>query len=109
MAKEAPITFANSRSAIAIFLKLKHSTSKACPESGRRDESKRQAKEAAIREVHRDYLEQAEDYLRRARLTRQHLENGCGVPAVLLAGLDAYPTPSGSAKARRACRWSQFR
>lgn len=70
MAKEAPITFANSRSAIAIFLKLKHSTSK--------DESKRQAKEAAIREVHRDYLEQAEDYLRRARLTRRHLENGCG-------------------------------
>lgn len=82
MAKEAPITFANSSSVIAIFLKLKHSTSK--------DESKRQAKEASIREAHRDYLAQAEGYLQRARLTRQHLKTGCGVPGVLLAELDAY-------------------
>lgn len=62
--------------------KLKHSTSQ--------DESKRQAKEAAIREAHRDYLEQAGGYLQRARRTRRQLAHECGVPALLLASLDAY-------------------
>ena len=47
--------------------KLKHSTS--------RDESKRQAKEAAVREAHRVYSEQAQVYLDRARDTRRRLKD----------------------------------
>lgn len=62
--------------------KLKHSTSQ--------DASKRQAKEAAIRAAHREYLELGEGYVRRARRTRQHLQTACGVPAMLLAELEAY-------------------
>ena len=62
--------------------KLKHSTSQ--------DESKRQTKDAAIREAHRDYLEQAGGYLQRARRTRWQLAHAQGVPAELLASLDAY-------------------
>lgn len=45
--------------------KLKHSSSK--------DEAKRQAKQAATREAHRVYLEQAQYYLARAQGTRERL------------------------------------
>ena len=45
--------------------KLKHSTSQ--------DEAKREAKQAAMREAHRLYLEQAQRHLDRARGTRQRL------------------------------------
>ena len=62
--------------------KLKHSTSQ--------DESKRQTKDAAIREAHRDYLAQADGYVQRARRTRWQLAHAQGVPAELLASLDAY-------------------
>jgi hypothetical protein len=47
--------------------KLKHSTAK--------DEAKRQAKEEAIQQAHRDYLELAESHLARARATREQLVN----------------------------------
>lgn len=62
--------------------KLKHSTAK--------DESKRQAKQAQIHEAYRVYLDQGDDYVERARLTHRRLTNDYGVPALLLAGLDAY-------------------
>ena len=47
--------------------KLKHSSSQ--------DETKRQKKEAATREAHRVYLEQAQDHLERAQGTRDRLAN----------------------------------
>ncbi len=47
--------------------RIKHSTAK--------DEAKRQAKQAAIQQTHRDSLEQAEGYLARARDTREPLAN----------------------------------
>ena len=46
--------------------KLKHSTSK--------DEDKRQAKQAAVQQAHRVYLEQARVYLERAQSTRERLK-----------------------------------
>ena len=61
---------------------LRHSNSK--------NEDKRQAKRTEIEDAHQTYLEQAEDYLDRARNTRVHLELGCGVPAVVLGELDHY-------------------
>jgi len=60
--------------------KLKHSTSQ--------DESKRQEKEAATREAHRTYLEQAQVYLDRARDTRRQLKDigaGGGFPGRALS------------------------
>ena len=47
--------------------KLKHSTS--------RDEGQRQARQAAVREAHRVYIEQAQVYLDRARETRERLKD----------------------------------
>ena len=60
--------------------KLKHSTSK--------DESKRQAKQAAMRQAHRGYLEQAQLYLERAHDTRDKLKHL--VLEVFLGELDAF-------------------
>jgi transposase, IS5 family len=45
---------------------LKHSTSK--------DPAKREAKKAEISQAHREYIEKAQDYLTRARVTRAELE-----------------------------------
>jgi hypothetical protein len=63
--------------------RLKHSTS--------RDEAKRQVKQDEIQQAHRDYLEQAEGYLARARNTREPLANlPVSMIPVLLSPLDAY-------------------
>jgi len=62
--------------------KLKHSTAK--------DESKRQAKQDAIKEAHRVYICQAEIYVQRARATIQRLKDDHGVPSILLAELEGY-------------------
>ena len=61
--------------------KLKHSTSK--------DESKRQDKEAAMREAHRVYIEQAQVYLARASDTRRQLEH-IVLAQVFLGELDGF-------------------
>lgn len=61
--------------------KLKHSTSK--------DESKREDKQAAMREAHRAYLEQAQNHLDRARGTRERLAKLVLFPA-MLAELDEF-------------------
>ncbi|HYN76715.1 MAG TPA: ISNCY family transposase [Lamprocystis sp. (in: g-proteobacteria)] len=61
--------------------RLKHSTSK--------DADKRAAKQADIRQAHRDYLQQAEVLLTRVRASRWQLQVGM-VPAVLFADLDRY-------------------
>ena len=61
--------------------KLKHSTSK--------DESKRQDKEAAMREAHRVYLAQAQVYLDRAQDTRRQLKD-IVLAEVFLAELDSF-------------------
>ncbi len=65
-----------------LIQRLRHSTSK--------DENKREAKRSEIEEAHRDYLEQAESYLERARNTRARLEIDCSVPSVSLELLDEY-------------------
>jgi hypothetical protein len=62
--------------------RLRHSRSK--------DEDKREAKRADIEQAHEAYLEQAEDYLKRAGGTRRYLELGCGLLPVLLNELDGY-------------------
>ena len=62
--------------------KLKHSTSK--------NEAKRHAKETAIREAHEDYLKLAEHFLNRARTSRDHLNQDCGVPLTLLEELQTF-------------------
>jgi len=63
--------------------RLKHSTS--------RDEVKRQVKQDEIQQAHRDYLEQAEGYLARARDTREQLANlPMSIIPVLLSPLDEY-------------------
>jgi hypothetical protein len=49
---------------------------------------KRAAREAEIEAAYRDYLDQAEAFLRRAQVTRSKLLIGCQVPAVCLAPLD---------------------
>jgi len=61
--------------------KLKHSTSQ--------DEVKRQDKEAAMRQAHRAYLEQAQVYLDRASDTRRKLEH-IVLAEVFLGELDAF-------------------
>lgn len=61
--------------------KLKHSTSQ--------DESKRHEKEAAMREAHRVYLEQAQVYLDRANDTRSRLEH-IVLAEVFLGELDGF-------------------
>jgi hypothetical protein len=58
--------------------------------SNSKSEDKRQAKCIEIEEAHQAYLEQAEDYLGRARNTRVRLELGCGVPPLVLGALDHY-------------------
>ena len=60
--------------------KLKHSTAK--------DEAKRKAQQEDIQQAHRDYLEQAEGYLARARDTRAQLANLPTPPQLSL--LDGY-------------------
>jgi hypothetical protein len=61
--------------------RLKHSTSK--------DADKRAAKQAEIRQAHRDYLQQAEALLTRVRESRWQLHVGL-VPSVLFVELDRY-------------------
>ena len=61
--------------------KLKHSTSK--------DESKRQDKQAAMRQAHRGYLDQAQAYLERAQDTRDKLKH-IVLAEVFLGELDAF-------------------
>ena len=61
--------------------KLKHSTSK--------DESKREDKQAEMREAHRVYLEQAQIYLERARQTREQLKHFV-LAEVFLGELDEF-------------------
>ena len=61
--------------------KLRHSTSQ--------DESKRQDKEAAMREAHRAYLEQAQVYLDRASDTRRRLKH-IVLAEVFLGELDEF-------------------
>ena len=61
--------------------KLKHSTSK--------DESKRQDQEAAMRQAHRAYLEQAQAYLDRAGDTRRKLQH-IVLAEVFLGELDEF-------------------
>ena len=70
------------KKAYRLIQRLRHSTSK--------DEEKREAKRSEIEEAHRDYLEQAEGYLERARNSRARLEIGCCVLPVLLEELDDY-------------------
>lgn len=61
--------------------KLKHSTSQ--------DEAKREAKQAAMREAHRAYLDQAEAHLDRARGSRERLARRVLFPG-MLAELDEF-------------------
>lgn len=61
---------------------LKRSTAK--------DEDKRLARAEAIEQAHRDYLELAESFLARARLTRRRLHIGCAVPLAAFSALDDY-------------------
>ena len=61
---------------------LKHSTS--------RDEDKRQARQARMREAHRVYLEQAHGYLDRAHETRRKLAGLLAVPPLALNDLDTF-------------------
>jgi len=51
---------------------------------------KRAAREAEIHSAYRDYLALAEQFLRRAQVTRSKLLIGCRVPAACLAPLDAW-------------------
>ena len=61
---------------------LKRSTAK--------DEGKRRARAEAIKQAHRDYLDLAEQFLARARLTRSTLHIGCRLPAATFSALDDY-------------------
>jgi IS5 family transposase len=65
-----------------LIQRLRHSTSK--------DEDKREAKRIEIEAAHRNYLEQAEAYLERARNTRARLEIDCNVVPMMLVLLDTY-------------------
>jgi transposase, IS5 family len=64
-----------------VIQRLKHSTSK--------DEKKRQAREEAIKQAHRSYLEHIEAFLERARATRLLL-NALPLLLVFLGELDGY-------------------
>jgi hypothetical protein len=61
---------------------LKHSTSQ--------DETKRQARNTAIKAAHQSYLEQAEIFITRARVTGQLLDTMPGLIPVFLGDLDRY-------------------
>ena len=61
---------------------LRHSTSQ--------DLDKREARNAEIEKAYEVYLEQAEDYLARARNTRLYLEVASAMPVALLAPLDTF-------------------
>jgi transposase, IS5 family len=65
-----------------IIQKLKHSTSK--------DEAKRQAHEVAIKQAHQDYLDQAEAFLERARITRQLVSQQNVTSLTFFTELDNY-------------------
>lgn len=62
--------------------KLKHSTSK--------NEAKRQAKEAVIRAAYEDYLNRGEQFLDRARTSREQLYQASGVPLNLLEEMKTF-------------------
>jgi len=65
-----------------LIQKLKHSTSK--------DEAKRLAHEGKIKQAHQSYLDQAEDFLARARATRQLLSTHSMALFIPLVDLDSY-------------------
>ena len=65
-----------------IIQSLKRSTSK--------DEDKRQAREETLKAEHQSYLDQAEEFLNRARTTRQILSSQPGLIPVFLGDLDGY-------------------
>ncbi len=65
-----------------LIQKLKHSTSQ--------DEAKQQAKQAQIAAAYQSHLDLAEIHVQRAQATRQRLHVEHGLPAAMLAGLDAY-------------------
>ena len=54
------------------------------------DEDKRAVRAEEIKQVHRDYLHLAEEFLQRALLTRSKLHIGCALPEVMFAALDGY-------------------
>lgn len=58
--------------------------------SNAKDPDKRAARVALIEQVCQAYLELAEGFLERARLTRSRLHIGCRLPAVLFTALDDY-------------------
>lgn len=58
--------------------------------SGAKDPAKRQARQGDIEQAYRDYLQLAEEYLSRARLTRAKLQVACALPEAMLTGLDRY-------------------
>ena len=55
-----------------------------------KDADKRAARTEQIKQAHRDYLELAEQFLARARLTRSKLHIGCRLPAAMFSALDDY-------------------
>jgi len=55
-----------------------------------KDPNKRAAREEAIAQAYRDYLQLAEDFLARARHTRAKLHIGCQLPESQFAKLDDY-------------------
>lgn len=65
-----------------LIQKLKHSTSQ--------DKAKQQAKQDDIKAAVKTYIDQAENYVQRIRLTRQHLNQAYGLPTAILKELDAY-------------------
>jgi IS5 family transposase len=65
-----------------LLSKLKHSTSQ--------DENKQKAKENEIREEHRNYLNQAEDYMNSAKQTRKALIEGYQINDSVIGNLNNY-------------------
>lgn len=61
-----------------------------CKRSRATSARKRAAREAEIQRAYRAYLELAEQFLRRAQVTRSKLLIGCQVPAACLAPLDTW-------------------
>jgi hypothetical protein len=59
-----------------------------CKRSRAKSDEKRAAREAEIEAVYREYLDFAEQILRRAQVTRSKLLIGCGLPEVCVARLD---------------------
>lgn len=62
--------------------RLKHSTSK--------DEVKREAKQDQIKDAHQIYIDQANGFVQRARITSELLKNDYSLPSILLAELEGY-------------------